>query len=140
MQFSHSQQMTQVAQTNQSSKAQENGILRKQFKCSYCDRDGHLIDRCFYLHGFPVGHKLHGKNVKPKGKKLAVHNAQTNTTEPFKGPATEGATFTTKEYNQLMNLLRKGSGNDQSFVNMTGTLTSICDTTQHGVGPLSTLY
>ena len=37
----------------------------------------------FYLHGFPLGHKLHGKKVKPK--KPVEHNIHTNTVEPTKG-------------------------------------------------------
>lgn len=84
MQLAHSHQMTRVAQTSQSLTAQENETPRKLLKCSYCDRNGHLIDRCFYLNGFLVGHKLHGKNVKPK--KYVAHNTQTKAIEPTKGP------------------------------------------------------
>ncbi|KAI4299457.1 hypothetical protein L6164_032917 [Bauhinia variegata] len=107
------------AQLNRAPTMQENGLLKRQLKCFHCEREGHLIDRCFYLHGFLVGHKLHGKNVKPKGKRPAAHNIQANIVEPPKRPTTGGATFTVKEYNQLIALLHKGNGNDQSFAHVT---------------------
>ena len=111
---------------------QENGPSRKQLKCSYYDRNGHLVDHCFYLHRFPVGHKLHGKNVKPK--KLVAHNIHVNTMEPIKG----ASTFTTEEYDQLMALLQKENGRDQSFVNNASIITPIYNNVQYG--PHSTLY
>ena len=111
---------------------QENGPSRKELKCSYCDQNGHLVDRCFYFHGFPVSHKLRGKNVKPK--KLGAHNIHVNTMEPIKGPST----FTTKEYEQLMALLRKENGRDQSFMNNTDIITPICNNVHYG--PHLTLY
>lgn len=134
----HAMQSTQVAQVNRPPTAFGNGFSKRQFKCSYCDGDNHNIDRCFYLHGFPMGHKLHGKNVKPKGKRPAAHNTQTIVTDPPKAPTIEAATFTTEEYNQLMALLRKGNGNEQAFANVTGTLTPTCNTAQRT--PISTLY
>lgn len=39
--------------------------LKKQLQCTYCDGTTHIVDRCFYLIGFPSGHKLHGKDVQP---------------------------------------------------------------------------
>ncbi|KAL3501929.1 hypothetical protein ACH5RR_036378 [Cinchona calisaya] len=107
------------------------GTPKRLLKCSHCDREGYLITHSFYLHGFLVGHKLHGKNVKPKGKRPTAHNTQTNDVEPPKAPTTAAATFTTKEYNRLMALLRKGNGNEQYFANITGTLAPTCNFTQH---------
>ena len=48
-------------------KTQANQVQKQKapLHCSYCDRDYHSIEKCYYLHGFPVGYKLHGKNVKP---------------------------------------------------------------------------
>ncbi|KAL5766695.1 hypothetical protein ACOSP7_017312 [Xanthoceras sorbifolium] len=34
---------------------------RRSLFCSYCEGTTHTVDRC-YLNGFPVGHKLHGKD------------------------------------------------------------------------------
>ncbi|KAI4346192.1 hypothetical protein L6164_013264 [Bauhinia variegata] len=106
----HAMQSSHASQLNRAPTMQENGLPKRQLKCSYCEREGHLIDRCFYLHGFSVGHKLHGKNVKPKVKNPTAHNVQADIVEPPKGPTTGGATFTIEEYNQLMALLRKGNG------------------------------
>ena len=54
--------------------------------------------------------------------------------EPIKG----ATTFTIDEYNQLIALLRKENGRDQSFVNNTGIFTPICNNVHYG--PHSTLY
>ncbi|XP_070668374.1 uncharacterized protein [Malus domestica] len=100
---------------------------RKLLKCSYCDGDGHLVDRCFYLIGFPVGHKWHGKNVTPKNKRTShvVHNVEapqpTNTvTDTTRATTTNGPMFTTEEYNQIIAMLRNGNGNGQQLANATG--------------------
>lgn len=29
--------------------------------CSYCHKDKHTRDKCFYLHGYPPWHKLYGQ-------------------------------------------------------------------------------
>ena len=75
MQLSHSQRSRQAT-------IRDTEILRQHLKCSHCD--GHLVDQRFYLHGFPGGHKLHGKNVKAKGKKSAAYNTQASTPQPPK--------------------------------------------------------
>ncbi|CAN6681317.1 unnamed protein product [Malus baccata var. baccata] len=81
---------------------------RKSLKCTYCDGDGHLVDRCYYIIGFPVGHKWHGKNVKPKNRKAAAHNAEI--TKPAAPTTSNGPIFTTEEYNQIISMLRNGNG------------------------------
>jgi len=75
MQLSHSQRSRQAT-------IRDTEILRQHLKCSHCE--GHLVDQRFYLHGFPGGHKLHGKNVKAKGKKSAAYNTQASTPQPSK--------------------------------------------------------
>ncbi|XP_020415631.1 uncharacterized protein LOC109948111 [Prunus persica] len=92
--------------------------FRKSLKCSYCDGDTHTIDTCFFLNGFPVGHKLHGKNVKPKNKRAAY----TTEKDPTPGPhvkSNDSPTFTTEEYNQLIALLHDRPGNSH-LANATG--------------------
>ncbi|XP_073137802.1 uncharacterized protein [Henckelia pumila] len=81
-------------------------------KCSHCDLDGHTIDRCFYIHGFPPGHRYHGKNVKPKGKKNIKPPSVSNIESKF---------FTPTEYDQIKALLRKENGNHEPLVNTSGT-------------------
>ncbi|CAL2238856.1 unnamed protein product [Prunus armeniaca] len=43
----------------------------KPSKCSHCDPS---VDHCYYIIGFPVGHKWHGKNVQSRNKKPPTHN------------------------------------------------------------------
>ncbi|KAM1845503.1 hypothetical protein ACFX13_019801 [Malus domestica] len=105
---------------------QANQVQKK--KCSYCDQGGHVVERCFYLYGFPPGHKFHGKNVKPPNQRRSHANHVKTGQEPNKAidsshkPSTsKGPRFTTEEYNQLMALLRKtNDGNQQHFANATG--------------------
>ncbi|KAI5332620.1 hypothetical protein L3X38_022749 [Prunus dulcis] len=119
-----------VAQPSRSPAAQGN---LTPLKCSYCDQERHSVDRCYFLHGFPVGHKLHGKNVKPPNRRKSVaHNTQASSMESTQASTTtpnEKPIFTTEEYTQLMALLRKENGNTPSFANATGI-----------VHPHSTLY
>ncbi|KAK2652038.1 hypothetical protein Ddye_011894 [Dipteronia dyeriana] len=49
------------------------GGSRKDYHCTYCDMDGHYIEGCFFIHGFPPWHRFHGKDVKQKGKKTTAH-------------------------------------------------------------------
>lgn len=41
---------------------------------SYRDRNYQSVEKCYYLHGFPVGHKLHGKCVKPPNQRHSNAN------------------------------------------------------------------
>ena len=50
---------------------------KKQLHCTYCDGTTHIVERCFYLIGFPTGHALHGKNVQPRNGAQKVAANQT---------------------------------------------------------------
>ncbi|KAB5534429.1 hypothetical protein DKX38_017515 [Salix brachista] len=56
--------------------SQSQGFSRgyKPLRCSHCEQEGHTIDRCFYIIGFPVGHKWHGKNMQPRNKRPPAQN------------------------------------------------------------------
>ncbi|KAF7115429.1 hypothetical protein RHSIM_RhsimUnG0055800 [Rhododendron simsii] len=102
--------------------------------CSYCDQDYHSVERCYYLHGFPVGHKLHGKNVKPPNQRRsnANHAKSVKVTEAGAKPpsSNDGPRLTTEEYNQVMALLRKNNdGNSPHFANATGIITPSSEVT-----------
>ncbi|KAB5540678.1 hypothetical protein DKX38_013652 [Salix brachista] len=81
--------------------------------CTHCEQGGHLVDQCYYLIGFPIGHKWHGKNVKPRNKKTTINNIEVK-----RESANESPTFTAEEYKQIMALLK--NGNNQPFANATG--------------------
>ncbi|KAL6344108.1 hypothetical protein AAG906_029776 [Vitis piasezkii] len=97
--------------------------------CSYCDRDYHSIEKCYYLHGFPIGHKLHGKNVKPPNQRHSnANNVKVETNKVWRQakllPTNDGPRLTTEEYNQLMAMIRKNNGgNSQHFANATDATT-----------------
>ncbi|KAB5564916.1 hypothetical protein DKX38_004970 [Salix brachista] len=80
--------------------------------CTHCEQGGHLVDQCYYLIGFPIGHKWHGKNVKPRNKKTTINNIEVK-----RESANESPTFTAEEYKQIMALLK--NGNNQPFANAT---------------------
>lgn len=116
-------------------------------QCSYCDQKYHTVDRCFYLIGFPPGHKYHGKSVKPPNKRKPAANQVQLETETTKGAdsrhratSSDGPKFTTEEYNQLMAMLKKSSldGNPQHFANATGIITPSSNLSE--VFPKKTLY
>ncbi|KAB2626912.1 hypothetical protein D8674_020530 [Pyrus ussuriensis x Pyrus communis] len=108
---SHAMQVQRTYASSSSNSKTSNTFSRKSLKCTYCDGDGHLVDRCYYIIGFPEGHKWHGKNVKPKNKRGAANNAEAITpTTTTKTNASDGPTFTTEQYNQIIAMLRNGNG------------------------------
>lgn len=88
--------------------------------CTHCEQGGHLVDQCYYLIGFPIGHKWHNKNMKPRNKKTTINNI-----EMKRESTDESPTFTTEEYKQIMALLK--NGNNQPFANATGIAIPNCD-------------
>lgn len=130
----------QVQRTNVSSSFNNktsNTFSRKSLKCTYCDGDGHLVDHCYYIIGFPEGHKWHGKNVKPKNRKAAAHYAEAiNPTTTTKPNASNGPMFTTEEYNQIIAMLRNGNG--QPLANAASIFSPKCHIAQ--TDPHSTIY
>ncbi|CAB4262332.1 unnamed protein product [Prunus armeniaca] len=82
---------SKAQETNSSKHTDQRSNSRKPLFCTYCEDTTHLVDKCYYLHGFPIWHKLHGKDVKPpnRSKKPSIAN-QTQSTPP---PAAEGPDF-----------------------------------------------
>nr|XP_011467540.1 PREDICTED: uncharacterized protein LOC101306260 [Fragaria vesca subsp. vesca] len=108
-------QTSHAMQAARTSNPPKSSFSPKPLKCTYCEEDTHLVDRCFYLKGFPVGHKWHGKNVKPKNKRGSAHNIELK-----KEPTNESPTLTADEYKQIMAMLHEKNGNNQPFANATG--------------------
>lgn len=59
---------------------------RKQLWCKHCNQECHLVDWCYYKIGFSMGHKWHGKNVKPRNKKLVAQNVELKKEPTNEGP------------------------------------------------------
>ncbi|KAJ0098447.1 hypothetical protein Patl1_21148 [Pistacia atlantica] len=77
---------------------------RKPLHCSYCEGTTHTVDRCFFLNGFPVGHKLHGKNVQPpnRSRKTIAYQANTEVISDSHKPLTDPTLqFTPEELAQI---------------------------------------
>lgn len=51
------------APSDAGSQARHNGA-KPRHVCSHCHKTGHLVDRCFKLHGFPLGSKAPFVNNK----------------------------------------------------------------------------
>ncbi|KAJ4728985.1 Retrovirus-related Pol polyprotein from transposon TNT 1-94 [Melia azedarach] len=93
---------------------------KKQLQCTYCDGTTHTVDKCFYLIGFPSGHKLHGKNAQPpnRSRKFSANqigvessHATTKTNQIFDQ-------FTPEELTQIKAFLR----NDKNSVSVNYTV------------------
>ncbi|KAI5350419.1 hypothetical protein L3X38_003310 [Prunus dulcis] len=116
---SHAMQVQRTPAPPSFNKQSSNTYSRKSLKCTFCDGDGHLVDHCYYIIGFPEGHKWHGKNVKPKNKRSTVNNVEAiNAAATTKSNASDCPMFTTEEYNQIIAMLRNGNG--QPLANATG--------------------
>jgi len=82
----------------------------KSLKCTYYDGDGHLVDHCYYIIGFPEAHKWHGKNMKPKNKRSVVNNVEAiNFATTIKPDASDCSMFTTKKNNHIIVILCNGN-------------------------------
>ncbi|KAK0584390.1 hypothetical protein LWI29_012477 [Acer saccharum] len=104
------------------SKSPQSQKEKVPLQCSHCDQDYHTIDKCYYLHGFPPGHKFHGKNMKPPNKRRSAANHAKADVENSKSPSTsqnDSPTFTKEEYNQIMAMLKRSNGNPQHLANVT---------------------
>ena len=57
------------------SRSQKSQSSKKSHLCTYYKGTTHIVDRCYYLNGFPIGHKFHGKDVQPlnRSQKPVAH-------------------------------------------------------------------
>ncbi|KAI9185160.1 hypothetical protein LWI28_004826 [Acer negundo] len=109
----HAAHWSEPKPQNQSTESNLNWLTvgsRKDLHCSHCNMNGHTINRYYFLHGFPPRYKLHGKDVKPRGKK-SINSLVTSNEEM---PKTKQ--FTVKEYDQIMTLIRKETSNTESYI------------------------
>ena len=61
---------------------------RRQFFCDHCKIVGHIIQRCYTIHGYPPGHKFH------KGRKMAaaIHDDSTGFSSAQDMPFSQAST------------------------------------------------
>ncbi|KAI5332290.1 hypothetical protein L3X38_022419 [Prunus dulcis] len=74
-----SQAITEPAAMAVRNNHRSNSSGRKPLHCSHCDQDHHTVDKCYKLHGYPPGHRLHksGKG-KGKGSSSSANNVASN--------------------------------------------------------------
>jgi len=85
---------------------------RRSYFCDHCKIPGHSTQRCFKLHGYPPGHRLH------KGRRVAaVAQAETATDSSY----SQTPALTTEQYNQLIQSLQQHS-TDMNKSNETGSV------------------
>jgi len=63
---------------------------------------GHIVEKCYKLHGYPPGHKLHGKN---KGITATVTQSRALSDGDHEEDSTESMMLTRSQYQQLLSLL-----------------------------------
>ncbi|KAL5832087.1 hypothetical protein ACOSQ4_017441 [Xanthoceras sorbifolium] len=87
----------------------EQQIRQRSLFCSYCEGTTHTVDRCYYLNGFPVGHKLHGKDMHQDIVKTSTE---------------QSPQFTSEELVQIKAFFRNGK--NTAHANYTGISTPFC--------------
>lgn len=101
--------------------------MKKSFFCTYCEDTTHSVDRCYYLNGFPVGHKLHAKDVQPpnRSRKPVVHQPSAEMNQNLaKTPTEQTPQFTSEELAQIKAFFR--NGNNPARANYTGIPIPFC--------------
>ncbi|XP_013607478.1 PREDICTED: uncharacterized protein LOC106314084 [Brassica oleracea var. oleracea] len=65
--------------------------------CTHCSRTGHTVQKCYKLHGYPPGHKLHQKPSTPRGQTQSNQKPNFPSQSPLQHshPATANAVSTT---------------------------------------------
>jgi hypothetical protein len=71
-------------------------------QCTHCNMTGHIAEKCYKLHGYPPGHKLHGKN---KGIAATVTQSRALSDDDHEEDSTESMMLTRSQYQQLLSLL-----------------------------------
>ncbi|XP_035547144.1 uncharacterized protein LOC118348776 [Juglans regia] len=70
--------------------------------CSHCHMTGHHVEKCYKLHGYPPGHKLHGK---PKNITAAATYGTSSPDVDHDSHSNEPVALTKDQYKQLLALL-----------------------------------
>ncbi|KAF5451888.1 hypothetical protein F2P56_026948 [Juglans regia] len=75
--------------------------------CSHCHMTGHNVEKCYKLHGYPTGHKLHGKL---KNITAAVTYGTSSPDVDHDPHSIEPVPLTKDQYQQLLALLHSNNG------------------------------
>ncbi|ESR45752.1 hypothetical protein CICLE_v10003204mg, partial [Citrus x clementina] len=102
---------------------------KKPLLCTYCDGTPHIVDKCYYLIGFPVGRKFHRKDVQPPNRthKFTVNQIGTKSSQtPIKTVQTSDLShqFTPEELSQIKVFFRNSKNYPRA--NYTSIYTPFC--------------
>jgi len=105
----------------------KNLASRRLLFCDHCKMSGHIVQRCFKIHGYPPGHRLY------RGRRLAAsvtHDQdETSWVEGLPGapsseshfaPAVSLPTLNADQYQQLLTLLNKQQPDGPNSAHGTG--------------------
>ncbi|XP_038896914.1 uncharacterized protein LOC120085123 [Benincasa hispida] len=79
--------------------------------CSYCGIKGHIVDKCYKLHGYPPSHRLYNYSIHQKDAILnssssTIATSKKNNTAEKSNQSTFFASLTNNQYSQLMTMLQ----------------------------------
>ena len=67
-------------------------------QCTHCNMTGHIVEKCYKLHGYPPGHKLHGKN---KGITATVTQSRALSDDDYEEDSKESMMLTRSQYQTI---------------------------------------
>jgi len=76
-------------------------VKKGRSQCIHCGAMGHVVDKCFKLHGYPPGYKF----KFAKGQAAAALLPFANNVIAFEDDASEGVSLTKSNYQELLGLL-----------------------------------
>ncbi|XP_019225858.1 PREDICTED: uncharacterized protein LOC109207407 [Nicotiana attenuata] len=72
----------------------------------YCKKNGHLIEKCYKLHGYPQNFKFGNRNARARVAANVYSNPESKV-DNFSENPTPSTTITADQYKQLMNILQQ---------------------------------
>lgn len=76
--------------THGSNLANSGGKAKDRPVCTHCGKTGHTVDKCYKLHGFPLGFKF-------KNKPSMAHQVSSGSGSEFASPMHQPSTFTPEQ-------------------------------------------
>ncbi|XP_008229790.1 PREDICTED: uncharacterized protein LOC103329135 [Prunus mume] len=127
----------------QGSSSRSNSSNRKPLHCSYCDKDHHVRDTCWKLHGYPPGHPKHKSNRSNHGGNRSQFDSSDNSAQSSINHVKEGPTMqemqsvmnglSDLQYQQILSIMNNKGGNQSSNpkANVAGTSSSLSQAPLH---------
>lgn len=82
---------------NYKNAGKKKGEKNERPKCTHCRWEGHTIDTCYRIHGYPPGHRLHKASSQPSANQVSL--------PMIENKASGGVMLSQEQYQQLLALL-----------------------------------